>query len=209
MPITTIKETIELPEFTTDGKGSCYIQKRINLREGYSHSLLQTDMHTGSYIGELNDSTPFEIVIAPYPAIPTNMYVTDQFPNADRLVSAGNDAVLFKVTGLFNKGNPISANVLPMESQQFPSPQIASQQKTIFYSDHIYISVHFIGDTNTTYTNLNLSFMMVLDNKKIGSLTASMGKIAENHEAMCARLMGQGHMISRAALLGNVFPMWR
>lgn len=209
MAITTIKETIELEEFTTDAKGSCYIQKRINLKEGYSHVLLQTDMHTGSYIHTLNQSTPFEVVIAPYPAIPTNMYVTDQFAQADRLVAGGNDAVLFKVTGLFNSGNPISPGNLPMNSEQFPSPQIASQQRSVFYSDHIYISLHFIGDASTTYYNLNCSFMMVVDDKKIGSLTSSLGKMVENHVAMVARLMSQGHMISRANLLGNVFPMWR
>jgi len=209
MAITTIKETIELEQFTTDAKGSCYIQKRINLREGYSHSLLQTDMHVGSYINTLNEPTPFEIVIAPYPAIPTNLPLSDQYPDADRLMAGGSDAVLFKVTGLFNSGNPVLPNTLPYESDQFPSPQIASQQKTVFYSDHIYISLHFIGPASTTFFNLNLSFMMVLDNKKVGSLTASMGQMAENHEAMCARLMSQGHMISRAALLGNVFPMWR
>lgn len=209
MAITTIKETIELEEFTTDAKGSCYIQKRINLKEGYSHMLLQTDMHTGSFIHTLVEPTPFEVVIAPYPSVPTNMYVTDQYAQADRLVAAGNDAVLFKVTGLFNPGNPISPAVLPMDSEQFPSPQIASQQKTVFYSDHIYISLHFIGSASTTYYNLNCSFMMVVDDKKIGSLTASLGKMAENHEAMCARLMSQGHMIGRSVLLGNTFPMWR
>jgi hypothetical protein len=209
MAITTIKETIELEEFTTDAKGSCYIQKRINLKEGYSHSLLQTDMHTGSYIHLLNEPTPFEVVIAPYPAVPTNMYVSDQYPDADRLVAGGNDAVLFKVTGLFNSGNPVSPGVLPMDFEQFPSPQIASAQRSIFYSDHIYISLHFIGNPSTTYYNLNCSFMMVVDDKKIGSLTSSLGKMVENHQAMVARIMSQGHMITRAVLLGNTFPMWR
>lgn len=209
MPIFTIKETMELASFTTDANGSCYMQKRINLQSGFTHNLLQTDIHAGSYVNTLNAPAPLEVVFSPYPSIPTSMYVTDQYVGANRLVAAGSDTVLFKITGLMNSGNPITANTLPFDIEQFPSPQIASQQKSVFYSDHIYISVHFIGEADTTYFNLNLSFMLVVENKSVSNLTSTIGKLAENHEAMCAELMSNGHMISKAALKGNVFPMWR
>ena len=209
MPVVTIKETMEIAEFTTDENGSCYLQKRINLQEGSAHNLLQTDIHAGSYVNTLVEPAPIEVVFSPYPSIPTSMYVTDQYAQANRLVAAGNDTVLFKITGLLNSGNPISSNTLPFDIEQFPSPQIASQQKSVFYSDHIYISVHIIGNPETTYFNLNLSFMLVVENKNVSYLTSTIGKLAENHDAMCAQLMSNGHMITKASLLGNVFPMWR
>lgn len=209
MPITIVKETIEIDSFTTDANGSCYMQKRINLQPGFTHNLLQTDIHAGSYVNTLNAPAPLEVVFSPYPSIPTSMYVTDQYVGANRLVAAGSDTVLFKITGLMNSGNPITANTLPFDIEQFPSPQIASQQKSVFYSDHIYISVHFIGEADTTYFNLNLSFMMVVENKSVSNLTSTIGKLAESHDAMCALLMSNGHMISKANLRGNVFPMWR
>ncbi len=43
MPMTIVKETIEISSVTTDSDGSAFIQKRINLMEGQVHNLLQTD----------------------------------------------------------------------------------------------------------------------------------------------------------------------
>jgi hypothetical protein len=54
-----------------------------------------------------------------------------------------------------------------------------------------------------------MSFMLVLNNKKTSTLTASMGQMAENHEAMCAQLMSNGVFVTQANLEGNVFPWWR
>ncbi len=51
MPITIIKETIEIDSATTDADGSVFIQKRVNLRESTKHSLLQTDI--------FSDTIPF------------------------------------------------------------------------------------------------------------------------------------------------------
>ena len=44
MPQQFIRETVELSDFTTDADGNVFIHKRINLRSGYAHRLLQTDL---------------------------------------------------------------------------------------------------------------------------------------------------------------------
>ena len=209
MVLRTLKETVELESFTTDGNGSCYLQKRINLKEGYSHQLLQTDFHADAFVHTIVEAAPIEIIIAPYPSIPTSMFVTDQYPNSTRLVAGGDDSVLFKINGTVNNGNPATSGMVPIDFEQFPSPQIAAQQKTVFYSDHVYITIHFIGEPLTTYYNLALSFMLVVDDKQVSTITHGIGVLAESHDAMCALIMSNGHMISIDALRGNTFPTWR
>ena len=61
---------------------------------------------------------------------------------------------------------------------------------------------------DTELTNLAFSFMFTMDSRNVSVLTHSMGVLAESHDAMCALLMSNGHMISKANLRGNVFPMW-
>lgn len=209
MALKVIKETIELETFRTDATGSCYITKRINLQEGKAHTLLQTDFHADAYVNSVTGALPIEIVISPYPSIPTDMIVTDQFPNPGRLVAGGDDSVLFKINGTLNEGNPLVTGVDPVSYKQFPSAQIAANQKLVFYSDHVYITVHISGNANTTFYNLALSFMLVSEDKTTTNLTHGIGVLAESHNAMCALVMSNGHMISQNVLRGNVFPMWR
>ena len=209
MALKVIKETIELQSFTTDSNGSCYITKRINLQEGMAHTLLQTDFHADAFVNTVNGALPIEIVISPYPSIPTDMIVTDQFPNPGRLVSAGDDSVLFKINGTLNGGNPLTTGLQPVDYEQFPSPQIAANQKLVFYSDHVYITLHISANADTTFYNLALSFMLVVDDKNVTAITHGIGVLAESHDAMCALVMSNGHMVSQEVLRGNVFPMWR
>jgi hypothetical protein len=202
MPIKQIKETLELKAVTTDAQGNAFVQKRINLMEGQSHRLLQTDLFVDAFLNGAFAKLPVEVVISPYPVIPTEMPINSVFPAAGRYPSGGDDSVLFKANGFATTDEGI-------EFEQFPSAQIASYQFTTFYSDHMYISFHLFGDPSTTYYDLALSFLFTVEDRKISILTSSMGKMAENHDAMCAQLMSNGHMISKANLQGNVFPMWR
>jgi len=203
MPITIVKETIEIASITTDSDGSAFIQKRINLQEGMVHNLIQTDIFQDTYTYFQLPSVLGEVVVSPYPAIPTNMNLQDSpFPAANRYASAGDDSVLFKSNFNLEDGKPTDIN-------QFPSVQIAANQALSFYTDHIYISMHLMGPESTELKNIAFSFMFTMDSQKVSTLTHSMGVLAESHDAMCALLMSNGHMISKANLRGNVFPMWR
>lgn len=208
MVLTTIKETIELESFTTDINGNVYLQKRINLKERMMHRLIQIDVFEDAYFAfDSSERSPnIEVVVSPYPAVPTDMAFVELIPatvfGSFRYQSAGNDSVLFKANGRMGNGFPTSL-------RQFPSTEISSRNLAIFYSDHLYISIHIMGEPQTTYTNFAWSFMFVVDDKKTSLLTHSMGNLAESHDAMCALLMSNGHMITKAALRGNTFPMWR
>ena len=207
MPISIIKETIELTDVTTDANGNAYVVKRINLMSGFRHALRQVDLFEDA-IPQIRGGPPdeqpnFEIVISPYPQIPTNMLYNENLPQQEnRFVAAGDDSVLFKATGrpILNRHS---------EFTQFPSKQIAAQNKSFFYTDHLYINLHYMGIADTAYGNIALSFMMVVENTKIPQLEATIGILAESHNAMCALVMSNGHMVSQQVLRGNVFPMWR
>lgn len=201
MPLHFIRETLEQETITLDSTGEAFVQKRINLRSGFAHNLLQTDLFCDSFVG-IPGQCLAEIIISPYPVIPTTMNLSAQYVGVGRYPSAGNDLVLFKANcTLLDQQTPVF--------DQFPSLQIAAQQKDTFYSDHVYINLHLVGDADAVLSGLALSFLMVVDNKKSSVLTSSMGQMAENHDAMCAELMNNGHMTTRAILKGNIFPMWR
>ena len=76
MVLKIIKETIELDEVTTDSTGNAWLTKRINLDQGKRHLLRQVDVFEDAYMGVPDEPNRqnLEIVITPYPAIPTNMF---------------------------------------------------------------------------------------------------------------------------------------
>jgi hypothetical protein len=205
MVLKIIKETIEQDEVTTDADGNAWLTKRINLDQGKRHFLRQVDVFEDAYMSvpaEPNRQN-MEIVVTPFPAIPTNMIYQYDAPQQDsRYPAAGDDSILFKAR--FD----IRQNGLS-EIVQFPSVQIAANNAAYFYTDHVFLNVHIAGANNTTYYNLALSFMLVMDDKNVSTLEHSLGVISEQHEAMCAQIMSNGRMRSRLDLEGNVFPMWR
>ena len=203
MPVTIIKETVEVLSITTDDDGNAFLQKRINLQEGMAHQLIQTDLFEDAYLVDNNNTVLCEFAISPYPVVPTDMpFFTNPAKYKNRYPSAGDDSILFKANTRI--GGSYAAGL-----QQFPSLQIAANQELEFYTDHLYINIHVMGDADSTYENFAWSFMFTLKNKKVPVMTHSIGVLAESHDAMCALLMSNGHMISKANLRGNTFPMWR
>lgn len=206
MAVSIIKETIEIPDFTTDLSGSAYIVRKINLKDGMMHRLLQVDMFEDAYLpsaGAEQDRPSVEIVVTPYPAQPTNMRFKTTPPTFfNRYPAAGDDTVLFKAIGEVQPDQPTKFT-------QFPSEQIAAMNKTWFYSDHLYINLHFMGAPEIEFGSIALSFMFVVDDKNVSQMTHSLGILAESHDAMCANLMSTGHMTNLQKLKGNTFPQWR
>lgn len=205
MPLKIIKETIELDAVTADSDGNVFLTKLVNLEEGKRHMLTQVDVFQDAYMSVPDEPNRqnIEIVVTPFPAIPTNMiYQYDAPRQTKRYPSAGDDSVLFK-----ERFDVLQNGILT--SIQFPSPQIAAMNKSYFYTDHIYINLAIHGAAGQTYNNIAFSFMFVLEDKNVGYLEHSLGVLSEQHNAMCALVMSNGHMRTRSALLGNVFPMWR
>ena len=205
MPVSIIKETIELDAVTADAEGNVFLTKLVNLEQGKGHMLTQVDVFQDAYMSVPDEPNRqnIEVVITPFPAIPTDMiYQFDPPQQTRRYPAAGDDSVLYK-----ERFDTFQNGILP--SIQFPSPQIAAMNKSFFYTDHLYINLAIHGAANQTYNNIAFSFMFVIDNKNVGVLEHSLGVLSEQHNAMCALVMSNGRMRSRTDLFGNVFPMWR
>lgn len=204
MALQIVKETIEITNWTTDDQGNAFFTKRINLRAGARHQLLQVDLFEDVYPPfDATFQPEFEIVISPYPAIPTNMqFRTTGGVITNRYPSAGDDSVLFKAIGDVRNTNSTVFT-------QFPSTEIAANNFTSFYTDQVYINVHWMSSADTDYTNFGMSFLMVFDVKNVPNLEHSLGVLQESHDAMCALIMSNGRMNTIANLRGNTFPMWR
>ena len=201
MALSIVKETIELETITTDLAGNAYVTKRINLDSGKKHRLIQVDAYEDAYPGT---DSEIEIVISPYPAIPTNMQYQPSNNFGNRYPAGGDDSVLFKERRQSFRGALVGGNIT-----QFPSAEISAMNTSTFYTDHVYVNMHFMADPETTLANIAYSFLLVLDDKSVSGLVHSLGVMSEQHDAMCALVMSNGAMRSRDALLGNVFPMWR
>lgn len=200
MAITIVKETIELPEITFDANGNAFVNKKINLMGQKRHQILQVDMFCDAFPSSQVD---VETVISAYPSIPTNMDYDPGNNFSNRYPAAGDESVFFKERRLE------LANQLSTLATQYPSKEIAANNTSLFYTDHVYVNMHFMGGANATINNIAYSFLLVLDDKNVSVLEHSMGILQESHDAMCALIMSNGHMRSQAALRGNVFPMWR
>lgn len=204
MALQIVKETIEITNWTTDAQGNAYFTKRINLKSGFRHQLLQVDLFEDVYPPFSASFQPeFEVVISPYPAIPTDMqFRTTGGVITNRYPSAGDESVLFKAIGDVRSANSTVFS-------QFPSTEIAANNFTAFYTDHVYINIHWMSEADTSYTNFGMSFMMVFDDKKVPVLEHSIGILQESHNAMCALIMSNGRLNTISNLRGNTFPMWR
>jgi len=203
MPIHIVKETIELDTITLDSDGNAFLQKRINLQTRMQHNLIQTDLFEDAYFAPDGQDVRIEFAVSPYPVIPTDMpFAQTAIGYRNRYPSGGDDSILFKANGTVG-------DLGPSTIQQFPSEQIAAGQFQRFYSDHIFINVHVMGQPNFELQNFAWSFMFTLMDTKVPLLTHSLGVLAESHNAMCALVMSNGHMVAKQTLRGNTFPMWR
>lgn len=200
MVVSIIKETIELGSVTTDADGNAFVTKKINLKGGQRHQLLQVDMFADA---NTDTDCQIETVITPYPAIPTNMTYMPANNFDNRYVAAGDNSVLFK-----ERREVFRVSLLDNVTQ-FPSAEIAANNAAMFYTDHVYVNLHIMAAAATTITNIAYSFMLVLNDKNVPILEHSIGVLQESHDAMCALVMSNGHMQSISDLRGNTFPMWR
>ena len=205
MALSYVKETVEIQTFDTDANGEAIIVRRINLEAGKRRQLVQVDFFEDAVPFTTTGQEQIQFVVSAYPSVPTDMRYASQVVIPDRLVSAGDDSVLFKAVG-----EPTDPTVVKRTSySQFPSTQIASANFAEFYSDHIYITIKWDGTPNTAYGNIGLSFLFVFKETNINAITATLGKMAEQHDAMCALVMSTGSMTSQTTLRGNTFPAWR
>ncbi len=212
MSLREIRETLQ-GTVTIGAEGYGILNKRINLKEGYRHSIQAIDWFNdmGAMWG-LNEAGPapvgYQFYISPYP-----IQVTDEdwgstlglLNNSGPM--AGDDTVLFKAMGYGQKLNVIDNP--PIESE-FPNQSIAGIPSFNWYSDHIYLSC-IVFNLNTPPLNevpISMSIYIKCKDTKVSGLEHCMGVYKEMVEAQCRLLTQTAVNVNPLHNAGYTWPTW-
>lgn len=202
MPLTEVRETIEIPSLTLDGNGFGIVQKQINLKTNQRHDVFQMDIFQDAIPKTDGAPTMFiEWFVSPYPIIYSNMNITPTLVN--RGAMAGADTVLLKA---------ICSDYTPttfFRIEQFPNPQIGSQANFSFYTPRLYLTGFVHGEGGAVVTNLAFSFYVATQTTKAPLVSYGLGMIRERSVAQGINLMQQGRTIEPSRNVGQIFPMWK
>lgn len=199
MPIHEIRESIELPQITTDSNGFAIVQKEINLKENMSHKMLQCDIFLDNPIPTANADYVTEILVTPTPVIYTDMPITG-FPS--RAPSASNENVLFKQI-------IVEAVTTTPTVTEFPNRFISARPTFTWYHPKLYLTLFVHGQADRQIDDIAITMYCAVESKKVSLVTYGMGIIREDHIAQVAAVMANGRSISPARNVGQSFPMWK
>jgi len=200
MAITEIRETIE-NSVILDGNGLGIIQKRINLKSGARHQVVQMDIFQDAIPETDSDNLIIEWFVTPYPVIYSNMKLT---PLRDsRGPMAGDDKVLMK--SIWTSYDLTKYGTF----SDFPNQFLGAQPTFSFYTPALYVTGLVHGAASASVTNLAFSFYVACDNKKASLVSYGLGVLRERSIAQGINLMSQGRTIPPAGNVGQIFPMWK
>jgi hypothetical protein len=203
--IVEIRESIEQSEVQLDSYGFAIIQKEINLAPGMRHTMVQADLFQDTIISTaLQSAVDFEFFVSPYPIVYTEMnFQSLPVTSLNRGPAAAVDTILFK--SILTQG--ATSQLHNMET--FPNQTLGTVPTFSWYTPRLYITILVHGFEEDVVKDLSLSFYIAVDEKKVSQLQAGLGIIREWSICQGMNLVSQGRMISRAANVGQIFPMWR
>ena len=199
MPIHEIRESIELPQITTDSNGFAIVQKEINLKENMSHKMLQCDIFLDNPIPKADADYVTEILVTPTPVIYTDMPIAG-FPS--RAPSASNENVLFKQIS-------IEAVSTTPTITEFPNRFISARPTFTWYHPKLYLTLFIHGQADREIDDIAITLYCAVESKKVSLITYGMGVIREDHIAQVGAVMSNGRAIFPARNVGQSFPMWK
>lgn len=194
-----------------DGSGFGIIQKKINLRRGQLHRILQCDIFQDAIATsdalDPEEAPYIEFFVTPYPIIYSDMIFKPTTPTTpvlgNRGPSAANDTILFKaITG------PISTNNFT-SIEQFPNQQIGATPTFSFYTPSVYFTALVHGNSGSVVENISYSIYLAMDSKNVNLTSYGLGVLRERSVAQGINLMNQGRTIPPAQNVGQIFPMWK
>jgi hypothetical protein len=199
-----IRETIET-DVTLDPNGLGIVQKRINLKGGMRHSIVQMDIFQDAVVVDAGGNpVKIEWFITPYPVMFSNMLFAPPFDD-NRGPMAGSETVLMKAIFSQDFNDPFGFGTI----SQFPNQFLGAQPTFSFYTPALYITGLVHGTGLSTISNIAFSFYIASDNKKASTISYGLGVIRERSVAQGLDLMQQGRTIPPARNVGQTFPMWR
>lgn len=205
MPIHEFRESISIADLISVDAGDYKIyNKRINLRDGFRHTVNFIDYFDDSQLGSNDGSDEaYLFYVSKYPVIPTNLIMAETFANAGPPASDPN--VLFKASMVKNTAGTRS-------SDEFPNQFLGASPTFNFYTNHLYLTlILYNADASPeTFLEPQMSVYMAIDSVNCNSTEYSMGFYREYQEAQLIQMLNQGSLLpdTAAGQMGYSFPMW-
>tara|TARA_R110000824_G_scaffold2303_1_gene10735 strand:+ start:1297 stop:2238 length:942 start_codon:yes stop_codon:yes gene_type:complete len=217
MSLNEIRETLQ-GTVTISDEGYGILNKRINLKEGYRHTIEAIDWFNDMGVmwtlnapeGEGVGPTGYQFYLSPYP-----IQVTDEDWGSrnDLLFNsgpmAGDDTVLFKALGYYIGGAYDFSTSAPHETE-FPNQSIAGIPSFNWYSDHIYLSciVFNLSSPPNNEVPIKMSIYIKTKDTKVSGLEHCMGVYKEMVEAQCRLLTETAVNVNPLNNAGYNWPTW-
>jgi len=206
MPIHEIRESIELPTYIqNNGTNKFIIQKRINLKAGHVHRMIQTDFFLDNPFTGLPRDAFIQFYVTPLPVIYTDMAYG---PYLDVGPTAANNYVLYKANLLVDSqsGDVDALKVL----NEFPNDSLGVFPTFDWFSPHLYLTlVVNLVKNDIAHEGMSMTFYCAVDSKPVSYVKSMCGRMKERQEAHIATIMNNGQHINPATNSGQIFPMWR
>tara|TARA_R110000824_G_C15196762_1_gene675311 strand:+ start:920 stop:1855 length:936 start_codon:yes stop_codon:yes gene_type:complete len=205
MPIHEFRESISIADIVTvEAADYVIFNKRINLREGFRHTVNFIDYFDDSQIGTSQGTREaYLFYVSKYPVIPTNLILAETFGDAGPPASDPN--VLFKASMVKN-GAGVST------SDEFPNQFLGASPTFNFYTNHLYLTLILYNEdvSSENFVEPQMSVYMAIDSVDCNSTEYSMGFYREYQEAQLIQMLNQGTLLpdTAAGQMGYSFPMW-
>lgn len=210
MAIHEIRETIELSQVYSLPKGdetNLFIyQKRINLKPGQVHRMIQTDFFLDNPYTQQPKEAFAQFYVTPLPVIYTD---TRYGPYANVGPAAGNNYVLYKANMTISRpADPFDPSVDIIG--EFPNDSLGTFPTFDWFSPHLYLTlVVNCTEAEPGFDTMAMTFYAAVESKDVSYTKSMCGRMKERQEAHIATIMNNGHFINRATNSGQIFPMWR
>jgi hypothetical protein len=205
MAIHEFRESISMADaVSVDASDYKIFNKRINLRDGFRHTVNFIDYFDDSQIGTSTGTREaYLFYVSKYPVIPTDLILAEEFANAGPPASDPN--VLFKASMVKNSAGATTHD-------EFPNQFLGASPTFNFYSNHLYLTLILYNNdvSSETFIEPQMSVYMAIDSIKPNTVEYMMGYYREYQEAQLIQLLNQGTLLPDTAekQMGYSFPMW-
>jgi len=216
MPITELRDTLQ-SEITLDDSGFGYMTRKLNVKEGFRHSILSIDVFNdngGMWLKNSNDypnNVGYQLFISPYPMLQTSEpwglnASSSSFPESGQM--AGEPNVLYKEIGITDLDENNEQQMNKTWVTRFPNDAVSAMPTNHWYSPHLYVTL-MVWNVPLSTVNAKFSIFVRVEQKKVGMAESSMGQYAEFLDSQIKKLQSTAVIYDPAVIDGYTFPMWK
>lgn len=204
MAIHEIRESINQPSLTTDSNGVAYVERVIQLKQGYRHTVNAIDVFVDNLFatGDGLELTLGEVVVTSQPLLLTDDANSTVYTKSSPQV--GVDNILYKMQFSIQPRDSGQVAIL----QEFPNNFLGSMPTFSWYTPRLYLYLIFYNATGTLIQNAKVSAYIAVDSRKSAYLPYMLGNIRERSIAQIALISRLGRFIDSSRLIGQTFPMY-